>query len=172
MKPPPGPALIYAVSDYTGATAEAAAKAALAQFGSGEEPQVRLFPGVLDRRAVETVLAAARMQGALVVYTMVQPDVGQFLKECAEELDVPTVDLMGPLVTRLAEHLGRPPKGVPGLGHETNAQYFRRMDAVEFTGNNDDGKEPRNLRKAEIVFLGVSRSGKTPLSTLKPRCAM
>lgn len=161
---PVAPPLIFAVSDATGGTAEAAARAALAQFAGAEEGRVRLFPHVLDRRAVETVLAAAQLQNALVVYTLVGPDLRVHMKQTAEEMDVPAVDVLGPLVGRLAQHLGRDPLSVPGLGHATDAEYFRRVDAVEFTVRNDDGKEPRNLRKADIVFLGISRSGKTPLS--------
>jgi regulator of PEP synthase PpsR (kinase-PPPase family) len=159
-----GAPLVFAVSDATGGTAEAAAKAALAQFASAEEGRTRLFSHVLDRRAVETVLAAAQLQGALVVYTIVEPDLRAHMKAVAEDMDVPAVDLLGPLVNRLAQHLDRAPLAVPGLGHTTDAEYFRRIDAVEFTVRNDDGKEPRNLKRADIVFVGISRSGKTPLS--------
>jgi len=156
--------LVFAVSDATGTTAEAAAKAALAQFGDDGRARVRLFPHVRDRRSIETVMAAAQLQGALVVYTLVQPELRGVMIEVAEDLEVPSLDLLGPLVTRLAQHLGRAPLAVPGLGYTTNAEYFRRIDAVEFTVRQDDGKDPRNLRRADIVFLGISRSGKTPLS--------
>lgn len=156
--------LVFAVSDATGTTAEAAAKAALAQFGDGGRARVRLFPHVRDRRSIETVMAAAQLQGALVVFTLVQPELRGAMIEIAEDLDVPSLDLLGPLVTRLAQHLGRTPLAVPGLGYTTNAEYFKRIDAVEFTVRQDDGKDPRNLRRADIVFLGISRSGKTPLS--------
>jgi regulator of PEP synthase PpsR (kinase-PPPase family) len=158
------PLTIFAVSDATGGTAEAAAKAAVAQFVPPDEARVRLFSHVLTPDAVETVLAAARVQGALVVYTIVGPELRAHVKATAEEMDVPAVDLMGPLVARLAAHIGRQPLALPGLGHETDGEYFRRIDAVEFTVRNDDGKEPRNLRKADLVFVGISRSGKTPLS--------
>jgi regulator of PEP synthase PpsR (kinase-PPPase family) len=161
---PAEPIVIFAVSDATGGTAEAAARAALAQFVPPDEARVRVFPHVLTEDAVETVLASARVQGALVVYTIVGPELRAHVKATAEEMDVPSVDLMGPLVNRLAAHLERAPLALPGLGHETDAEYFRRIDAVEFTVRNDDGKEPRNLRKADLVFVGISRTGKTPLS--------
>lgn len=164
MKAPGAQPVVFAVSDATGGTAEAAARAALAQFSAGDEGKVRVFPQVLDRGAVETVLAGAHVQGAVVVYTIVGPELRAHMKAIAEEMEVPAVDLLGPLVHALAGHLERDPLSVPGLGHETDAEYFRRIDAVEFTVRNDDGKEPRNLRKADIVFLGISRSGKTPLS--------
>lgn len=158
-----GAPLVFAVSDATGGTAEAAAKAALAQFAGVGEVRLRLFPHVLDRRAIETLMAAAQLQGALVVYTIVEPDLRSHVKSVAEDLEVPAVDLLGPLVNRLAQHLDRVPLAVPGLGHTTDAEYFRRIDAVEFTVRNDDGKEPRNLRRADIVVVGISRTGKTPL---------
>jgi regulator of PEP synthase PpsR (kinase-PPPase family) len=159
-----GAALVFAVSDATGGTAEAAARAALAQFASLGETRVRLFTHVRDRRSIETIMAAAQLQGALVVYTLVEPDLRGAMMAIAHDLEVPSLDLLGPLVARLAQHLGRAPLSVPGLGHTTDAEYFRRIDAVEFTVRQDDGKDPRNLRRADLVFLGISRSGKTPLS--------
>lgn len=164
MKNPGIQPVVFAVSDATGTTAEAAARAALAQFATLEEGRVRVFPQVLDRSAIETVLAAAHLQGAVVAYTIVGPELRAHMKSIAQQMEVPAVDILGPLVHAMAQHLGRDPLSVPGLGHETDADYFRRIDAVEFTVRNDDGKEPRNLRKADIVFLGISRSGKTPLS--------
>ena len=66
---------------------------------------------------------------------------------------------------KLSAYLGTQPKGVPGLLHAIGDEYFRRIEAVEFTVKNDDGREPRNLPKADLVLVGISRTSKTPLST-------
>ena len=75
------------------------------------------------------------------------------------------VDLIGALISKLALCLGAPPAGVPGLLHSITDDYFRRIEAVEFAVKNDDGAEPRNLPKADLVLVGISRTSKTPLST-------
>jgi regulator of PEP synthase PpsR (kinase-PPPase family) len=161
VKPQP---IVFALSDATGATAEQAVRSALAQFGHETPTRVRLFPHVLDPKALDDLMVQAKSQGALVVYTLVGPDLRRRVKELADAHEVPVVDLLGGLVNKLALHLGRAPLSVPGLGHETDAEYFRRIEAVEFAVKNDDGKEPQNLRKADIVFVGISRTSKTPLS--------
>lgn len=158
------PPLIMALSDATGETAEQCAKAALAQFGQAGEPQVRVMGHVLEDSALRSTLEEARRIGALVVYTLVGSKLRQRLRELADELDVVAVDLLGPLIAQMAAYLGKAPLSVPGLGHELDAEYFRRVAAVEFTVNNDDGKNPHNLPRADLVLVGLSRTSKTPLS--------
>ena len=72
---------------------------------------------------------------------------------------------LGVLLLQMGNHFGQDPLYKPGLGHELDAEYFRRVEAVEFQVNNDDGREPRNLKKADIVLVGISRTSKTPLSS-------
>src|SRR5512144_1946299 len=66
---------------------------------------------------------------------------------------------------QMANLLGAQPSGVPGLLHTVSEEYYRRIEAVEFAVKNDDGAEPRNLVKADLVLVGISRTSKTPLST-------
>jgi regulator of PEP synthase PpsR (kinase-PPPase family) len=74
------------------------------------------------------------------------------------------VDVIGGVITAISGWLGEAPVNLPGLMHRADADYFRRIEAVEFTVKVDDGKEPRMLEKADIVLVGVSRTSKTPLS--------
>jgi hypothetical protein len=156
--------VILAISDATGETAEQSGKAALAQFGSVEHGAVRVLPNVLDLRALEEAVLEAKRTGALLVYTLVGPELRENIKDLAQAHRVVAIDLLGPLIRRLATHLGRDPYSVPGLGHELSEEYFRRIEAVEFAVSHDDGKRPRNLPDAEIVLVGISRTSKTPLS--------
>src|SRR5258705_6861321 len=71
---------------------------------------------------------------------------------------------MGALISTPALSLASAPAGVPGLLHTINDEYFRRIEAVEFAVKNDDGAEPRNLPRADLVLVGISRTSKTPLS--------
>ena len=161
----PSDGLIFAVSDSTGETAEQAASAALAQFGAQHHrTNVRVFSNVRDEAALQEVIEEAKERRALIVYTLVGPHLRARMAGIAKENDVQAVDLLGSLIWELSRHLNLPPLYVPGLGHETDEQYFRRIEAVEFSVYNDDGRLPGNLTKADIVLVGISRTSKTPLS--------
>lgn len=161
MSPKP---VIVAVSDATGETAEQCCRAALAQFGHFPESVVRVYPQVLNAASLERAVQHAKEIDALLVYTLVGAELRGEIEPLTEKYDVGAFDLLGGLIRKLGRKLDRPPLAMPGLGHELDADYFRRIEAVEFAVNNDDGKLPANLTKAEIVIVGISRTSKTPLS--------
>lgn len=154
---------LMAISDATGETAEQCCRAALAQFGTFPEGTVRVVPHVLDEVVLERVILEAKRENALLVYTLVGPEVRSLVQPLAQKHGVVAHDMLGGLVSRLASHLGRGAKNIPGLGHEMDEDYFRRIEAIEFAVYNDDGKSPSNLHKADIVVVGISRTSKTPL---------
>src|SRR5262249_35640174 len=102
---------------------------------------------------------------ALLVYTVVNGDHRALIRQLCDEKAVESVDFVGGLYAKLASFLGQQPSSVPGAQHAVSEEYYRRIEAVEFTVKNDDGREPRNLPKADLVLVGVSRTSKTPLST-------
>jgi regulator of PEP synthase PpsR (kinase-PPPase family) len=156
---------ILVISDATGETGEKVVKAALAQFFDHEKVRVHVVPNLRDEASLRAAVAQAKSQKALLVYTLVEPGLRSVVRRIAEELEVRAVDLLGNLLLQMGNHFGEDPQYVPGLGHELDAAYFKRVEAVEFAVNNDDGREPRNLRRADIVLVGVSRTSKTPLSS-------
>jgi regulator of PEP synthase PpsR (kinase-PPPase family) len=108
----------------------------------------------------------ARAERAFVMSTLVRPDMRARARQLAKELDVAYVDLIGDLLEGLQGWLSDARfVGEPGRMHRADASYFQRIDALEFTVAADDGQEPHRLLQADIVLLGVSRAGKTPLST-------
>ena len=159
------PRRIDILSDSTGDTAEKVVRAALLQF-----PQaggyVRLHTRVRTRDTVRPILEAAARDGALVVFTVVSPELREYIHSSSYELKVEALDLIGSLIGKLATFLDRQPINTPSGMLPLTEEYFRRIEAVEFAVKSDDGKEPRNFRKADIVLCGVSRTSKTPLSTL------
>lgn len=155
---------VFAVSDATGETAEQAARAALAQFGAHHGARIQVVRQVRNEEALVSVLERAAALEALIVYTLVDPDLRGRMATLAQEHAVTAVDLLGGLIWELSRHLELPPLHLPGLGYETDEEYFRRIEAVEFTVYNDDGRLPENLTKADLVFVGLSRTSKTPLS--------
>src|SRR5579872_6354171 len=90
----------------------------------------------------------------------------EYLHAVGYELKVEVLDLIGSLIGKLAAYFDRQPINTPSGSLPLTDEYFRRIEAVEFAVKSDDGKEPRNFRKADLVLCGVSRTSKTPLSTL------
>src|SRR5215212_136459 len=154
---------VMIISDATGETAERMVRAATLQFS--EPVQIRLFSRVRLESELEQILEKAAESRALVVFTVVNAEERGLISSLVERYNIETVDLIGGLVSKLAVFLGAAPAGVPGLLHSINDEYFRRIEAVEFAVKNDDGAEPRNLPKADLVLVGISRTSKTPLST-------
>lgn len=153
------------LSDSTGETAEKAVRAAMLQFPQSGV-HVRLHTRMRAVEAVRPVLENAAKDGALVVFTVVSPELREFIHAQSYELKVEAIDLIGSLIGKIAVFLERQPINMPSGMLPLSEEYFRRIEAVEFAVKSDDGKEPRNFKKADLVLCGVSRTSKTPLSTL------
>jgi regulator of PEP synthase PpsR (kinase-PPPase family) len=156
---------IDVLSDSTGETAEKVVRAAMLQFPhSGAH--IRVHTRVRTKEAVRPLLERAASEGALVVFTVVSPELREYIHASSYELKIEALDLIGSLIGKLSTFLDRQPINMPSAMLPLSDEYFRRIEAVEFTVKSDDGKEPRNFKKADLVLVGVSRTSKTPLSTL------
>ena len=156
--------VIYVVSDSTGETAERVTRAALLQFPD-RSVRLKLERRVRDRRGLSAVLESAATQQAMVVFTLVRPELRDHFNEEATKLGVRHVDVIGSLIGQIGHYLEAHPVNIPTAEMPLSPEYFRRVEAIEFAVKSDDGKEPRNLHKADLVLVGVSRTSKTPLST-------
>jgi regulator of PEP synthase PpsR (kinase-PPPase family) len=156
---------IDVLSDSTGETAEKVVRAAMLQFPHSGA-QLRLHTRVRTKEAARPVLERAAREGALVVFTVVSPELREFIHATSYELKLESLDLIGSLIGKLSTFLDRQPINMPSAMLPLSDEYFRRIEAVEFTVKSDDGKEPRNFKKADLVLVGVSRTSKTPLSTI------
>ncbi|MCU0668345.1 MAG: kinase/pyrophosphorylase [Myxococcota bacterium] len=153
---------VFVVSDGTGETAADTVRAAMLQFHA--RWRMRTFPDVRSATQARGVIEAAARNGALVVFTVVNREAAQVLRDHGAALGVPCVDLLGPLIANIAEHLKAEPRHEPGLLHGFSDAYFKRIEAVEFAVRHDDGTNLHTLHGADIVLTGVSRTSKTPLS--------
>ena len=157
------PKPIFVVSDGTGDTAEKVMRAALHQF-NGYLVHMQVFPNVTERSQLERLFIQAAKQRALVATTLVRADMREAAKELSQQHRVKNVELLGQLLVQMTNFLEAAPEGIPGRMHQADDRYFERVEAVEFTVKADDGKEPRLMKQADILLLGVSRTSKTPLS--------
>lgn len=154
---------IYVLSDSTGETAERVIRAALSQF-SDVDVRVHHLPKVSTQSDIQQALSVASVTSGLIVYTLVDPHLSEAVERVAEECGLVTIDLLSPLIYSLSRFLGSQSREKPGLLHRIDTDYYRRVEAVNFTVKHDDGQETRYLHKADLVLVGVSRSSKTPLS--------
>jgi len=153
---------VFVVSDGTGDTGSAAVRAAMIQFHTPW--RLRVFGDIRSDLEVRRVIEQAAEERALVVFSLVEGSVIEALLREAEQHGVPTVDLLGPLIAKIAQRLRSEPRHQPGLLHGFTDDYFKRVDAVEFAVRHDDGANLQTLYEADIVLTGVSRTSKTPLS--------
>lgn len=154
---------IYIVSGGVGASGEQLVNTVLAQFPESNI-QISTIGNVRQIRQIETVLAQARANNGTIVHTLVDTPLRESLLNLAQTLGVVTIDLMGPLLVRLESVLGQSPLGQPGRYRQMNRPYFERVAAIEYTLAHDDGQRPKDWSDADVVLVGVSRTGKTPLS--------
>lgn len=154
---------VYLFSDATGETVERVARAALTQF---RDADVRLHKvgQIRTKEDIVRALDEVSAEPGIIFYTLVNSELAQYMRSETETRQLDAVDMITPLLFKLGEFLEKRPQKLPGLQYQMNSEYYRRMEAVDFTVKQDDGQEPRNLHKADIVLVGVSRSSKTPLS--------
>jgi regulator of PEP synthase PpsR (kinase-PPPase family) len=155
--------VVFVVSDSMGETAQLVARAVLSQFPE-EDVELRRFSHIETPEAAREVMNAARSRPTLIIFTIIIPEVRDVVIREAAESRIPVADIMGPALSGLEEITGQEALLEAGLIHRLDKKYFRRVEAVEFAVNHDDGKDPQGYRQADVVLLGVSRSSKTPVS--------
>ena len=154
---------IIVLSDGTGETASQITKAAMLQF-SDKEIYFTRYKNIRTKAQVDAIFDDAAIHHDMIVYTIVSPDLREFITQKAMERQVPVIDLLGPLLNTMANFFKLEPKSLPGIYRQVNDRYFRRIEAMEYTIRHDDGKDLTELDKADIIVLGISRTSKTPLS--------
>lgn len=155
--------LVFVVSDSVGETCELVVRAASIQFHENAIDTLRI-PFVEDEQTIIDVVIQAKAQQAIIAFTLVNEEHRALLIRLGEEHQVKTVDLLGDLLDVLSGQLKEAPREKPGLIYRLDDDYFRKIEAMEFAVKYDDGRDPRGLKKADIVLVGVSRTSKTPLS--------
>lgn len=156
------PYTLLVVSDSTGETGEAMARAWISQF-NGLSIDLYRFSHVTTTEKVDEILDL-NLERAIVVSSIIIPGLSEyFLSECRRR-DVAVIDLFETAIDIIEKKTGCKASRLSGQGRELSEEYFNKISSIEFAVKYDDGKDPRGLLKADIVLLGVSRTSKTPLS--------
>jgi len=154
---------VFVVSGGYGLAGDQVARTVLAQFPGANVPVI-INSQVHQLEQLEHVLSQAESSGGIILHTMVHGELRHALVKEAEKRNIPAIDLMGPLIEWLTESLGQEPLGKPGYYRMLHENYFKRIEGLEFTLAHDDGLNYKDWPKADMVLVGVSRVGKTPLS--------
>jgi regulator of PEP synthase PpsR (kinase-PPPase family) len=154
---------IYIFSDSTGETGERIIRATLSQFDhSGIFLHKKSHLRTLED--VTKAMASVMMNPGLIMYTLVDEKHAEFINAEAGRLGIKTIDLITPVLNELKSFLHLPAMHKPGLLYKMNEEYLKRIEAINFTVAHDDGQLTKDLPKADIVLVGLSRTSKTPLS--------
>lgn len=153
--------VIFTISDSSGETAEAVARAALVQFPPGRASIYRL-PQVRSCQQLIGLINEVKASRAIIAYTLVLPEYRETLEAEAAKQQIPTLDLLSPLISRIAGITGMMPLSQPGRLHVLDETYFKRIEAIDFAIRFDDGKNSDGIRQSDVVLTGVSRTSKTP----------
>ena len=154
---------LHLVSDSTGETLTTIAKAAAVQYAQ-MRPIEHMHPLVRNARQLKRVLQEIEQAPGIVLYTIVNTDLIAEIEQRCKELKVPCYAVLQPIMQVFESYLGAPQTPTVAGQHVLDADYFRRIDALNFSMAHDDGRLPDDLNEADIILLGISRTSKTPTS--------
>lgn len=152
---------LYLVSDSTGETVCGVARAALAQF-EGIEAKEHIWSLIRDKEQLKKVLDAICENPGVVMYTIVEEDLRNMLREHCARLSIPCIPVLSRAIADLSNYLNIKATPHPGKQHEMDNNYFVRVEAVNFSIAHDDGQSAWDIEEADIILTGVSRTSKSP----------
>lgn len=154
---------LHLVSDSTGETLTTIAKAAAVQYADARAIE-HVYPLIRNRRQIERVLQEIESAPGIVLYTIVNKELTVELERRCKGMGSPCLYVLDPIMKLFESYLGTASTPIVAGQHVLDQEYFRRIDALNFTMMHDDGKLPDNLAEADILVLGISRTSKTPTS--------
>lgn len=155
--------IILVASDSAGDTGEAVVHAATVQFYP-HLVDVRIMPFLEDQEDVDKLIQTAAKCDGIIVFTLVIPELRDYLIQQAMLHQLIHIDLLGPVLNALEQKMQQTSRHQPGMIHLLDEGYFKKVEAVEFAVKYDDGRDYTGVLQADIVLVGVSRTSKTPLS--------
>lgn len=154
---------LHLVSDATGETLLTVARAAAAQYASAS-PVEHIYSLVRTQKQLDRVLSEIEATPGIVLYTLLDRPLAERLEKGCRDFGAPCLSVLGPVLQLFQSYLGTETTHRAGAQHTLNAEYFRRIDALNYTMLHDDGQHTADLEQADVVLVGVSRTSKTPTS--------
>nr|Q07UP5.1 RecName: Full=Putative pyruvate, phosphate dikinase regulatory protein; Short=PPDK regulatory protein [Rhodopseudomonas palustris BisA53] len=154
---------LHLVSDSTGETLITVSRAVSAQYAN-VSPVEHVYPLVRSQKQLDRVLAEIEEAPGIVLFTLLEQDLVERLEKKCQDINIPSLSIIGPVMQLFQAYLGSSTTGRVGAQHTLNAEYFKRIDALNYSMMHDDGQHAEGLEEADVVLVGVSRTSKTPTS--------
>ena len=155
---------VYLISDSTGETLDRIFMALKAQFNNFNY-ELTQFSFTRTKTQISTILNNAKKQESpIILYTVVNSKLAKFLADEAGKKNIPCFGVLGDLILNFSKILNEKATHLPSAQHVLDEDYYRRIEAIQFTMNHDDGNNTENILESDIVLIGVSRTSKTPTS--------
>ena len=155
---------VYLISDSTGETLDRIFMALKAQFNNFEY-DLNQFSFTRTENQISTILNDAKKQESpIILYTVVNSKLAKFLAEEANGKNIPCFGVLGDLILNFSKILNEKAIHRPSAQHVLDEDYYKRIEAIQFTMNHDDGNNTENILESDIILVGVSRTSKTPTS--------
>lgn len=154
---------LHLVSDSTGETLINVGRAAAAQYDSAQAKE-HIYTTVLSEKDIARVVDEIEAAPGIVLYTLIEPSHAAMLEERCREMGVPALSVLDPILSLFQTYLGAKSSQRAGAQHVLDTEYFRRIDALNYTLSHDDGQLSDDVSDADVVIVGISRTSKTPTS--------
>ncbi|MDP2801418.1 MAG: pyruvate, water dikinase regulatory protein [Phreatobacter sp.] len=154
---------LHLVSDATGETLMTVGRAAAVQYSTVSAIE-HVYPLVRSQKQLDRVLSEIESSPGIVLYTLVDQELTDRLNAKCKEFGCPSLSVLAPILSMFQNYLGAASTPRVGAQHVLNAEYFQRIDALNYTMMHDDGQLPENWEEADVLLVGVSRTSKTPTS--------
>jgi len=154
---------LHMVSDSTGETLITVARAVAAQYSHVTAVE-HVYPLVRSQKQLDRVLVEIEESPGIVLFTLLEEELVSRLEAKCKDINIPSLSIIGPVLQLFQAYLGTTTSPRVGAQHTLNAEYFKRIDALNYTMIHDDGQHVEGLEEADVVLVGVSRTSKTPTS--------
>ena len=155
---------IYLISDSTGETLDRIFTAIKAQF-KNINYKIHTYSFTRTENQILKILSHAQQnQNSIILYSIVDSILAKHLAKSSEEKKIPCFGVLGDLILSFSKLLNQKASHQPSGQYTLNDEYYKRIEAIQFTMNHDDGNLVKDIKKSDIILLGVSRTSKTPTS--------
>ncbi|WP_375629120.1 MULTISPECIES: pyruvate, water dikinase regulatory protein [unclassified Bartonella] len=154
---------LHMLSDATGETLISVGRAVASQYAMIQATE-HIYPMIRNRIQLQKALDEIQQEPGIVLYTMIDEEFKLLLQKRCKKIKVPCIDILHPVLNAFQSYLGMPTHLRASAQHDLNADYFRRIEALDFTIEHDDGQSSSSLSEADVILVGISRTSKTPTS--------
>ncbi|WP_273759074.1 pyruvate, water dikinase regulatory protein [Bartonella sp. ML70XJBT.G] len=154
---------LHMLSDATGETLISVGRAVASQYAMSQATE-HIYPMIRNESQLKKALDEIQQEPGIVLYTIIDKKIKLLLKRRCEKMELPCIDILHPVLDAFQSYLGTPTNLRASAQHDLNADYFRRIEALDFTIEHDDGQCSNDLSNADVILVGISRTSKTPTS--------